>query len=46
MEGLERKQKEHGDLLATVYSIVKQLIDTPAKPKHRIGFVPPDADRV
>ena len=35
---LERQQKEHGQQLAAVYSIVKQLIDAPPKPHRRIGF--------
>jgi phage regulator Rha-like protein len=35
---LERQQKEHGQQLAAVYSIVKQLIDAPPKPRRRIGF--------
>jgi hypothetical protein len=38
IERLERTQKEHGDQLASVYSIVKQLINPPEKPRKRIGF--------
>jgi hypothetical protein len=38
MEDLERQQKEHGRQLAAVYSIVKKLIDVPAKPQNPIGF--------
>jgi len=38
LEELERKQKEHGQQLASVYSIVKQLINPHEKPKKRIGF--------
>jgi phage regulator Rha-like protein len=38
MEELERQQKEHGRQLAAVYSIVKKLIDVPAKPQNPIGF--------
>jgi hypothetical protein len=38
MEELERQQKEHGQQLAAVYSIVKRLIDIPAKPHNPIGF--------
>lgn len=34
---------EHGEQLGAVYSIVKQLIDPPAKPKRRIGFAPVEA---
>lgn len=37
---LERRQKEHADQLAAVYSVVKQLIDPPPTPKRRIGFAP------
>jgi hypothetical protein len=38
MEELELQQKEHGQQLAAVYSIVKRLIDVPAKPQNPIGF--------
>lgn len=38
IEDLQRQQKEHGDKLGAVYSIVKSLIEAPAKPKPRIGF--------
>ncbi len=38
IEEIERKQKEHGDLLASVYSVVKQLINEPAKEKGSFGF--------
>ena len=38
LEELERKQKEHSQQLASVYSIVKQLINPHEKPKKRIGF--------
>jgi phage regulator Rha-like protein len=38
MEDLERQQKEHGRQLAAVYSIVKKLIDVPAKPQNPISF--------
>jgi phage regulator Rha-like protein len=38
MEDLERQQKEHGRQLAAVYSIVKKLIDVPARPQNPIGF--------
>lgn len=37
-EEIERKQKEQGDLLASVYSVVKQLINEPTKPKEPMGF--------
>lgn len=43
MEELERKQTEHGQQLSAVYSVVKQLIDPPPKPKSRFGFADPDA---
>jgi len=43
IEDLDRQQNEHGKQLAAVYSIVKQLIDPPAKPKRRIGFAPVEA---
>lgn len=36
---IERKQKEHGDQLSAVYSVVKQLMNPPEEPKKRIGFV-------
>ncbi|MBX4209125.1 ORF6N domain-containing protein [Candidatus Parcubacteria bacterium] len=38
IEDLERAQREQGDQLAAVYSIVKQLIDYPAKEPKPIGF--------
>ena len=38
IEEIERKQKEHGDLLASVYSVVKQLINEPVKEKGQFGF--------
>ncbi len=38
MDKLELEQKDQGNLLASVYSIVKQLIDTPAKSVGKIGF--------
>ena len=38
IEDLERQQNEHGQQLTAVYSVVKQLIDSPSKPKRRIGF--------
>lgn len=44
IEDFDRKQKEHGEQLVAVYSIVKQLIDPPAKPKRRIGFTPADEE--
>jgi len=40
IEDLDRKHKQHGEQLAAVYSVVRQLIEPPAKPKHRIGFAP------
>lgn len=42
MEALERQQNEHGQQLAAVYDVVKQLINPPAKPHRRIGFVDRD----
>jgi len=38
MKDLERKQEEYGDQLASVYSIVKKLINPPVRPTKRIGF--------
>jgi len=38
IEHLQRQQKEHGERLGAVYSIVKNLIEAPAKQKPRIGF--------
>jgi hypothetical protein len=40
IEKLNRKQKEYGQQLASIYSIVNQLINPPLKPKQRIGFEP------
>jgi hypothetical protein len=41
VEELERQQKEHGRQLAAVYSVVKQLIAEPRKPRKSIGFTYP-----
>ena len=41
IEDLERQQKEHGQQLAAVYSVVKRLIAAPRKTKKTIGFAPP-----
>ena len=38
MNELEQEQKEQGNLLKTVYSVVKQLIEKPAEPTNKIGF--------
>jgi phage regulator Rha-like protein len=38
IEDLERQQREHGEQLDAVYSIVTQLIEPPVQPKRRIGF--------
>lgn len=38
IEDLQRQQKQHGEQLGAVYSIVKSLIEAPARPKRRIGF--------
>jgi hypothetical protein len=38
LEAVERKQKEHGAQLEQVYSILKRLIDPPAKESKPIGF--------
>lgn len=35
---IERKQKEHGDQLSAVYSVVKQLMNPLEEPKKKIGF--------
>lgn len=42
---IERKQKEHGDQLSVVYSVVKQLMNPPDGPKKRIGFAPEDVHK-
>jgi hypothetical protein len=36
---LELTQQEHGIQIDGVYNMVKRLIETPTKPKRRIGFV-------
>jgi len=38
MDELERGQKDQGNRLESVYSIVKQLIETPVKSAEKIGF--------
>ncbi len=35
---IEKKQKEQGDLLKTIHSVVKHLIEKPIPPKGRMGF--------
>jgi hypothetical protein len=35
---VERKQKEQGNLLASVHLVVKHMIEEPIKPKDKIGF--------
>lgn len=42
---IERKQKEHGDQLSAVYSVVKRLMDPPEGPKKKIGFAPEDGHK-
>lgn len=37
VEELQREQKDQGEQLASVYSIVKSLVETPAPKKKRIG---------
>jgi hypothetical protein len=38
MKDIERQQKEHSQHLASIYCIIKKLIDVPAKSKNSIGF--------
>jgi hypothetical protein len=38
MDELERGQKEQGNLLEAVYSVVKQLIEKPVESTSKIGF--------
>lgn len=38
MDELEKEQKEHGQQIAVIYSVVKKLISEPKKPKRKIGF--------
>lgn len=38
IDELERTQKEQGGRLASVYSVVKQLMNTPVPPKGKMGF--------
>ena len=38
IEGLERQQKEHGQQLEAVYSILNKLMYAPTKPPKSIGF--------
>lgn len=38
IDEIERKQKEQGDQISSVYSVVKQLIEQPVIPKKKIGF--------
>ncbi len=38
MQELERQQRDHGQQLAAVYTIVKRLMDPPRKRKRTIGF--------
>ena len=45
IEDLERQQKEHGQELAAVYDVVKQLINPPVRPKRGMGFVPHEENK-
>ena len=38
VEALQREQRDQGEQLASVYSIVKSLVEAPAPKKKRIGF--------
>jgi len=38
VEELQREQKDQGEQLASVYSIVKSLVEPPVSKKKRIGF--------
>jgi ORF6N domain len=38
IDELERRQEEQSQQLSAVYSVVKQIIDPPPRPKRRIGF--------
>jgi hypothetical protein len=38
MQELERQQKNHGQQIATVYTMVRRLMDPPRKRKPSIGF--------
>lgn len=38
IDEIERKQKEHSEQLTSIYSVIKQLINPPSKPKKSIGF--------
>jgi phage regulator Rha-like protein len=38
MDKLEYGQKEQGNLISTVYSVVKQLIEKPVESTSKIGF--------
>jgi hypothetical protein len=40
IEDVERQQKEHGQQLAAVYSVVRRLTVPPRKRKRPIGFRP------
>ena len=41
VEALERSQKEHGQHIAAIYDMLKELIAPLAKPRRRIGFNAP-----
>jgi phage regulator Rha-like protein len=44
IETLERQQAEQGSQLASVYSIVKQLINPQVRSRRRIGFASREKD--
>jgi hypothetical protein len=39
IEELQRQQKEHGERLGAVYSIVQSLVQKATQPKKRIGYI-------
>jgi hypothetical protein len=42
IEKIKRVLNQHGENLDSLNLVLKQLINPPPKPKHRIGFVDPD----
>ena len=42
IDEIEKIQKDQGNRLASVYSVVKQLLNEPEKPRKQIGFRPRD----
>ena len=42
LKELERKYSGHDEQIGTIFETLQEVIDAPAPPRRRIGFVPSD----